>query len=175
MRILSVLVAIIALAACDGGVAVSNEQAAMEDEVGKQRELRERNQGERLVLLNKGQQGCPGHVLRDEELRNAVAHKKMLPPIPAVYDASNGARTYRANGQLESSESFQRTAIGRYSIANDQLCHENLYGMRDTPWCSRLIKSAKGGLMEEVLNDRNPESLHLGCVPIKFQDLEASK
>lgn len=134
-------------------------------------ELQASYQRARLALTREGQ-GCAGHILRDQELQNAVAGKDIepKPPVPVVaYDAPNPNRTYLANGEYRLNGSFGEIVIGRYWIDGAELCYENHYGNG----CSRLIRGPNGALNEEVLDDRDPKALRLACTRIQLHELPA--
>lgn len=47
--------------------------------------------------------------------------------------------------------------------------------MGDVKWCLRLIWSQDERLVEEVIDDRDPGRLRLGCAPLKVEALEDAR
>jgi TonB family protein len=172
MRVVGVLIATCALAGCESGGAVSDHQSGQVSEVEKKEQLRAVYERQRVALTREGQ-GCPGRVLRDQDLRNTVAGKREVPPVE-VSDGPHG-RSYHADGRLETGLGWGNLAVGRYWIANDDLCHDIRgagFGEGEVPWCIRLIRSSDGRLMEEQLIEQTPRAVRLACAPLQLMNLE---
>lgn len=165
-----ILIATAALGACNRGPAAEEAQAT-DDRDAERKALRASAEQERLALTRRDQ-GCSGHILRDEELRSAVAGNQMASKFSlkqVVYDAPSPFRAYLANGEFGTTDQFRHGVIGRYWIDGDKLCSENPYG----GGCSRLIRGSDGEIYEEFLNFRYPEATGLVCAAMHIERLSS--
>lgn len=161
----------IALTGCDSPNSMNDPQELLkprkfeqEARVGAQRLWRK---------LIRNAQGCPGRIIRDQDLVKTVVGNRISDWRGVRSHSPNGpivSRSYYIDGRLESTVQFA-DPIGRYWIDGQKLCHWNLHGMGDVQWCSRLIRSPDGQLMEELMDDRNPDQVRLGCTPIAIERL----
>jgi len=161
-----ILIAAVALGGCNPDPAPA-ETRNTRDRDAKKEALLASYERERLALTRNGQ-GCPGHILRNQELRNAVVGKKMAPKhllSMVIYDAPSPFRAYLSNGELRRGGQFGEIIVGRYWVAGDDLCFENPYGKG----CSRLVRGVGDELNEELLDDRDPEAFRLACVPMQVE------
>lgn len=175
-----VLVSLFALAACDAATVSEAQQQAMAKEQAERKDIErrikivEKADREVLALIRKGQQGCPGRVLKDEELKEAVVGKVKRGDM-----LFRSSLRYYPNGRLERRENFyvdpKKPTIGRYWINEDQQLCDDLTRM-NMPYCERLILTKENKIMEEFGSSYGPDGLRLICLTTDLRVLgEKSK
>lgn len=171
MRFLRLLIATTSLFGCSPPGS-KDEQPSSTDVSTPEKEQRLSAQRLWKKLIRNGQ-GCPGHILRGNELAEAVIGNRISNSFAVRSHSPNGpiiSRSYYPNGRLESTVQFA-DPYGRYRIDNQELCHWNLHGMGEVKWCLRLIQSPNGQMMEELMDDRSSEQVKLNCGPITIEKL----
>lgn len=176
------LMAIGLLAGCGDRTPSNTEHAASDKAPGatdpemiRLRKLSVLYEQKREELAERGQ-GCPGKVLKDQDLLNAVVGKvEKSSSIPPSFEV------YRTNGRLESNDPgpVRVPQYGTYRINGDRICTKYSRNGHETGGCYRIVKVGTSEMMREVLNGPNLETTELslqksrlGCIPLRLRTVE---
>lgn len=166
-------ISIFVLAGCSDQTVATEDQIRSEKirtEVTRERQVMERSEQQRFSLSQQGQ-GCEGRILRGEELRRAVSGKF----DPGLAFPSQRFTYYRS-GEFRKDRHNSGAITGNYRIEKDQLCHYFDWGSTgEMKYCTRLIEKNDNIIMEEGLDDRNPNILRLSCREKRLEDNEDGK